>query len=121
MSEVVALVCGSAARRRAVLERSVWHAGPGGVVHVVCDGSLAVKLSGAFALYGLALDADLLERSNFVRTADTLAPYDCGWTWSHSVLGARAEAFALATRLGTVLVLPARPALRMHRSAVVTV
>ncbi|GAB2658832.1 hypothetical protein [Nocardia goodfellowii] len=112
MGEVVALVAGGAERRRAVLRRAGRYAGAGGAVHVVCDGSLTLKLAGVFALYGLTMDADFLERANFVRTADTLAPYACGWTWSHTVLGARTEAFGLAARLGAPLVLPARSALR---------
>ncbi|MFD0364669.1 hypothetical protein ACFQZZ_24780 [Nocardia sp. GCM10030253] len=115
MNEVVALVCGGAARRRKVLEQAARRAGFGGAVHVVCDGSLTVNLSGAFAFYGVVLDADLLEDANFAQTADTLAPHTCAWTWSHAVLGARAEAFALAARLGAPLVLTARPALRKSR------
>ncbi|WP_067693743.1 hypothetical protein [Nocardia jejuensis] len=112
MGEVVALVRGGTGRRRAVLQQAGRHAGPDGSVHVVCDGSLTVKLSGAFALSGLVIDAEHLECANFVQTADTLAPYGCGWTWSHVVLGARAEAFALAARLSAPLVLPGRYGLR---------
>ncbi|WP_405137853.1 hypothetical protein [Nocardia sp. NBC_01388] len=108
MGDMVALVCGGAARRRAVVERAAAHAGPGGVVHVVCDGSLTVTLSGAFAFHGLVVDPEQLECANFAQTAGTLAPYACGWTWSHPVLGARTEAFELAARLGAPLVVPDR-------------
>ncbi|MEU8896025.1 hypothetical protein [Nocardia sp. NPDC048505] len=108
MAEVVALVRGGRARRRSVLRRAARRAGAGGTVHVVCDGSLTMNLSGAFALYGVVLDPDLLERANFAQTADLLAPFGCAWTWSHAVLGARAEARMLAARLGAPLVSPAR-------------
>lgn len=106
--EVVVVVAGSSARRRAALEWAGNYAGGTGFVHVVFDGLLSVVLSGPILAGGLTDNADYLENAGFAGTAEVLARFGCGWSWRLTRAGARGVAIRMARDMGAITVLPRR-------------
>ncbi|MBF6145977.1 hypothetical protein [Nocardia nova] len=106
-SEVVALVTGRVARRRAVLDWAADYVGRDGTVHVVCDGTLAPALVSSI-MVGMFVDAEQVEHADFAQTAMLLAPHGCNWTWQHLPFGAIGHAVAFARRKSLLAVVPAR-------------
>ncbi|WP_405182639.1 hypothetical protein OG225_17320 [Nocardia sp. NBC_01377] len=99
-TEVVALVSGRSARRRAVLEWAGRYVGPHGLVHVVSEAGPSSLIACTLAVSGVIYDMTEPEHTYFLEAADTLAEHGCGWRWYHAPVGARLLADTVARRYG---------------------